>query len=90
MPYEVEIKVIHRNDKGRIVRIDKAWGTDPTLKRFTHIGSEPAGASYKKAMRERQPLPIDPQHHYTPAEFSALENISYNTAVRLMSRMKGV
>jgi hypothetical protein len=90
MRYEVEITVTHRNDAGKIIRVDKAWGNDPLLQRFTHIGSEPAGARYKKAMRERQPLPIDPTKNYCPGEVSAILNCSYNTALRKMSRMKAV
>jgi hypothetical protein len=89
MRYEVEVRVVVRNDQGKIVRIDKTWGNDPTLQRFTHIGSEPVGARYKKEMRERLPLPIDPHRNYTPGDVSNILNCSYNTALRRMGKMRG-
>lgn len=66
--FETRVKVIWRNPKGKIIKIDKAQGVDPTLQRWRHIGTEPVGADYKKAARERQPLPIDPHKNYGPAD----------------------
>jgi hypothetical protein len=86
---ETEVRVICRDDTGKIIRILKAWGNDPMLRRFTHIGLEPVGAQYKKAARERPPLPIDAHKHYTPAEIAGILNVSYNTALRRMERMPG-
>lgn len=90
MTYEVEIRIIHRNDRGKIVRIDRAWGNDPLLQRFTHWGGEPIGAEYKKAQRMRKPLPIDPLKMYLPGEVASILNCSYDTAIRRMERMKTV
>jgi hypothetical protein len=64
--FETHVKVIWRNPKGKIIKIDKARGVDPMLERWTHIGSEPVGSDFKKAARERAPLPVDPRRSYGP------------------------
>jgi hypothetical protein len=73
--FETHVKVIWQNPKGKIIKIDKARGVDPTLQRWTHIGSEPVGADYKKAARERQPLPTIPTR-IMDQPMSALSRIS--------------
>ena len=90
MQVETEVRVTYRDSKGKIIRILKAWGNDPTLQRFTHIGYEPVGARYKTAARERLPLAIDRLKNYAPAEVATILNISYDTAIRRMETMKGV
>jgi hypothetical protein len=62
--FETHVKVIWRNPKGKIIRIDKARGVDPMLERWTHIGSEPVGLDFKNAARKRAPLPVDPRRSY--------------------------
>jgi hypothetical protein len=64
--FETHVKVIWRNPKEKIIRIDKARGVDPMLERWTHIGSEPVGSDFMKATRERAPLPVDPRRSYGP------------------------
>jgi hypothetical protein len=44
--FETHVKVIWRNPKGKIIKIDKARGVDPMLERWTHIGSEPVGSNF--------------------------------------------
>ncbi len=43
--YEVEARVLYRNDHGPIIRIDKTRGNDSTLVGWTHDGSKLASAS---------------------------------------------
>jgi hypothetical protein len=87
--YEVEVRVAYRNDAGKIVRIDKVTGTDPILQRFLTYGSEPVGARYKQAARERPPLPIDPHKNYGPKDVAAFLDISYDSAIREIEKMPG-
>lgn len=90
MKFETQVRVVYRDEKsGKIVRVLKAWGSDPLLRKFTHFGEEPVGADYKKRARERQPLPIDPLKLYSASEVAAILNISYNTALRRMEKMPG-
>ncbi|MGA7928659.1 MAG: hypothetical protein WCA20_22020 [Candidatus Sulfotelmatobacter sp.] len=89
MKYETIVRMIERDDAGKIVGILRATGTDPTLQRFLTYGREPVGADYKKVARERKPLPIDPHGVYGPADVAAFLNVSYNTAIRLMEKMPG-
>ena len=44
---------------------------------------------YKQRMRKRT-IKIEPDRNYAPTEVSAILNISYDAASRLMQKMKGV
>jgi hypothetical protein len=88
--YEVEVKTVVRDEKGKIRRILRVWGSDPTLQRFTHFGEDPPREEFKKAARRRQPLSIDPFKNYTPAEVAGILNISYDSSLRQMEKMGAV
>src|ERR1017187_8669460 len=90
MTYEVKVRTVVRDEKGRIRRIFCVWGCDPTLQRFTHIGDEDLREEFKKAARRRQPLSIDPFKNYTPAEVAGILNISYDSSLRRMEKMGAV
>jgi hypothetical protein len=89
MRVETEVTLTYRNDRGKIIRIDKAWGCDPILQPWTHIGCVPVGARYKEEARTRQPQPIDRHKNYSPRDIAALLDISYDSAIRRMVKMKG-
>jgi hypothetical protein len=44
---------------------------------------------YKQRMRKRT-IKIEPEQNYAPSEVAAFLNISYDAALRLMQKMKGV
>jgi hypothetical protein len=47
-------------------------------------------SSYRQAQREQRIGAIDPLRRYSPGEVSALLNISYSSALRMMAQMEGV
>ena len=44
---------------------------------------------YKQRMRKRT-IKIEPEQNYAPSEVAAILNVSYDAALRLMQKMKGV
>ncbi|MGA8632252.1 MAG: hypothetical protein WB573_18035, partial [Terracidiphilus sp.] len=44
---------------------------------------------YKQRMRKRT-FKIEPEQNYAPSEVAAILNVSYDAALRLMQKMKGV
>ncbi len=44
---------------------------------------------YKQRMRKRT-IKIEPEKNYAPSEVAAILNVSYDAALRLMQKMKGV
>jgi hypothetical protein len=91
--FETHVKVIWRNPKEKIIRIDKARGVDPMLERWTHIGSEPVGSDFMKAARERaRPCPSIPAGAMVRRWSEGclrLPRCVDNTAIRLMEKMPG-
>ena len=75
------------------VSIDFPQGRRPDLRKvgrdiyelLTNTGRH----GYKQRMRKRT-IKIDQEQNYAPSEVAAILNVSYDAALRLMQKMKGV
>ena len=75
------------------ISIDFPEGRKPDLRKvgrdiyelITNTGRH----GYKQRMRKRT-IKIEPEQNYAPSEVAAILNVSYDAALRLMQKMKGV
>ena len=76
------------------VRAAHRWGTAQSID-LAKVGrdiydalAKRHRAHYKKKARQNA-APIDPHKNYRPSEVAAILNVSYDTAIRRMQKMKG-
>ena len=73
--------------------IDYHQGRKPDLRKvgrdIYEVLTNTGRHGYKQRMRKRT-IKIEPEQNYAPSEVAAILNVSYDAALRLMQKMKGV
>jgi hypothetical protein len=73
--------------------IDYPQGRKPDLRKvgrdIYEVLTNTGRHGYKQRMRKRT-MKTDPEQNYAPSEVAAILNVSYDAALRLMQKMKGV
>src|SRR5208282_130588 len=73
--------------------IDFPQGRQPDLRKvgsdIYEVLTNTGRHGYKQRMRKRT-IKIEPEQNYAPSEIAAILNVSYDAALRLMQKMKGV
>jgi hypothetical protein len=75
------------------ISIDFPQGRKPDLRKvgrdIYEVLTNTGRHGYKQRMRKRT-IKIDQEQNYAPSEVAAILNVSYDAALRLMQKMKGV
>ena len=73
--------------------IDYHQGRKPDLRKvgrdIYEVLTNTGRHGYKQRMRKRT-IKIEPEQNYAPSEVAAILNVSYDAALRIMQKMKGV
>lgn len=80
-------QLVHAIEDGSITRTSKCDAGDH--KGASELAPREGRSGFKQLARN-QSVKIEPEHNYSPAEVAAALNLSYDSALRRMQKMKGV
>jgi hypothetical protein len=94
-PVSSQINLVNDNDHPRILAIEEAsiirtpMSSVADQKDTSEVLTRKGRPGYKQRVRNQR-VKIEPEHNYSPGEVAAALNLSYDAALRRMSKMKGV
>lgn len=94
-PVSSQINLVNDNDHPQILAIEEAsiirtpMSSVGDQKDTSEVLTRKGRPGYKQRVRNQR-VKIEPEHNYSPGEVAAALNLSYDAALRRMSKMKGV